>query len=141
MNFDPAVTAWQVFTRVQASSELGEDLAAAVAAEERFSGGTGEEVSEAYRELVAIGARHPEATLFGEFLVYVTWSHLMDETAPEHFKRGLALCQHLLRGDLGGDAARRTRLRSMEQSFRAGLGEKTEGLMVEYDTDALKGGD
>jgi hypothetical protein len=29
----------------------------------------------------------------------------------------------------------------MEQSFRAGLGEKSEGLMVEYDTDTLKGGD
>ncbi len=29
MNFDPAITAWQVFTRVQASKELGEELEAA----------------------------------------------------------------------------------------------------------------
>ncbi|MEO5656221.1 MAG: hypothetical protein ABIO65_04110 [Nitrospiria bacterium] len=141
MNFDPAVTAWQVFLRVQASGELGEDLAAAVAAEERFSGGDGAEASQAYGELVAIGTRHPEATTFGEYLVYITWSHLMDETLPEHFQRGLALCRHLLRRESGGDAERLARLRSMERSFRAGLGERPEELMVEYDTDTLKGGD
>jgi hypothetical protein len=140
MDFDPAVTAWQVFTQVQASNELGEELAAAVSAEERFSSGGGEEVSEAYHELVAIGARHPEATTFGEFLVYITWSHLMDETHPEHFKRGVALCQDLLRRDLGWDAVRLKRLRSMERSFRAGLGEKPEDVM-DYDADTLKGGD
>ena len=141
MDFDPAVTAWQVFTRVQASHELGEELEAAVAAEERFSSGVGEEVSEAYRELVAIGARHPEAAAFGEFLVYITWSHLMDETVPEHFRRGVALCQVLLQRDSGGDAARLKRLRAMERSFRAGLGEQPEDVMVEYDADTLKGGD
>jgi hypothetical protein len=141
MNFDPAIAAWQVFTRVQASKELGEELEAAVAAQERFSSGTGEEASEAYRELVAIGARHPEALVFGEFLVYATWCHLMDETVPEHFQRGMVLCRALLQRDAGGDAERLKRLRSMERSFRAGLGEQPEDLMVEYDTDTLKGGD
>lgn len=140
MNFDPAVTASQLFRQVQTSQELGGELEAAVAAEERFSSGAGEEASTAYRELIAIGARHPEAELFGEFLIYITWSHLMDETVPEHFQRGVALCQALLRRDAGGDAARLKRLRAMERSFRAGLGETTEDVM-DYDADILEGGD
>ena len=41
MEFDPAVTTQQVFAQVRASHELGEELAAAVAAEERFSSGAG----------------------------------------------------------------------------------------------------
>ncbi len=140
MNFDPAITTWQAFTRVQASNELGEEIEAAIAAQDTFSSGTGEEVSDAYRELVAIGARHPEAIAFGEFLVYATWCHLMDETVPEHFKRGAVLCQALLKRDLGWDAERLHRLRAMERSFRAGLGEKSEDMM-DYDADTLKGGD
>jgi len=140
MNFDPAITAWQAFTRVQASNELGEELEAAVAAQERFSSGAGEETSDAYRELVAIGARHPEASMFQEFLVYTTWCHLMDETVPEHCQRGVALCQSLLQRDSGWDAERLQRLRSIERSFRAGLGEKSEDVM-DYDADTLKGGD
>jgi hypothetical protein len=140
MNFDPAIVAWQVFQRVQASTELGVDLAAAVAAQERFSSGAGDEASEAYRELVAIGARNPEAVAFAEFLVYTTWSHLMDETVAEHFHRGLELCRALLQRDAGGDDVRVTRLRAMEQSFRSGLGEKVEDVM-DFDADILKGGD
>jgi len=140
MNFDPAITAWQAFMRVQASNELGGELDAAVVAQETFSSGTGEETSNAYRELVAIGAHHPEAIAFGEFLVYTTWCHLMDETVPEHFQRGVALCQALLQRDLGWDAERLQRLRAMERSFRAGLGEKAEDMM-DYDADTLKGGD
>lgn len=140
MNFDPAIAAWQAFTRVQSSTELGEDLDAAIAAQERFSSGVGDEASEAYRELVAIGARHPEAAGFGEFLVYSTWCHLMDETVPEHFQRGAALCQALLQRETGWDVERLGRLRAMEGSFRAGLGQKTEDVM-DYDADTLKGGD
>jgi hypothetical protein len=140
MNFDPAITAWQAFTRVQASNELGEELEAAVAAQERFSSGAGGETSDAYRELVAIGVRHPEASMFQEFLVYTTWCHLMDETVPEHFQRGVALCQALLQRDLGWDAERLQRLQSIGRSFRAGLGEKSEDVM-DYDADTLKGGD
>jgi hypothetical protein len=140
MDFDPAVTASQVFTLVQASDELGEELAAAVAAVERFSSRGGKEASEAYRELVAIGTRHPEAEAFGEFLVYITWSHLLDEIVQEHFQRGVALCQALIQRDSGGDAKRLKRLRAMERSFRAGLGEESEDEM-DYDADTLQGGD
>jgi hypothetical protein len=140
MNFDPAIVAWQAFTRVQASNELDEELDAAIAAQERFSSGVGEEASEAYRELVAIGGRHPEAAGFGEFLVYTTWCHLMDETVPEHFQRGVILCRALLQRETGWDAERLSRLRAIEQSFRAGLGDKAEDVM-DFDADTLKGGD
>jgi hypothetical protein len=138
MEFDPAVAAREVFAQVQASNELGDELVVAVEAYERFSSSAGNEASEAYRELIAIGASHPEALAFGEFLVYITWSHLMDETHSEHFSRGLALCQDLLRRDSGGDEQRVRRLRAMERSFRAGLTtESGEGL--DYDADLPKG--
>lgn len=139
MNFDPAIVAWQVFGRVQASDELGEELDAAIAAQERFSSGSSEEAAAAYRELVAIGARRPEAARFREFLVYATWCHLMDETFLEHFQRGVALCRALLENDPGGEAERLCRLRAMERSFRAGLGEQED--VMDYDEDTLKGGD
>ena len=140
MSFDPAVAARQVFAQVQVSNELGEELEAAIEAEERFSNSAGEEASEAYRELLAIGARHPEAAAFGEFLVYITWCHIIDETHPEHFNYGLALCQDLIQRDSGGNAERLVRLRGMEQSFRAGLGADSGDLM-DYDTDTPQGGD
>jgi hypothetical protein len=140
VKFDPSVAARQAFDRVRDSDELGEELSAAVEAEERFTSSVGEEASEAYRELIAIGARHPESMTFGEFLVYSTWCHLMDETHPEHFKRGLTLCRDLLRRDAGRDPERVARLREMEQSFRAGLG-KESGDLLDYDVDTLKGGD
>ncbi len=140
MQFDPAVAAQQAFAKARQSAELGGELAAAVSAEERFSTSAGDEASEAYRELVAIGGRHPEASFFLEFLVYTTWCHLMDETVPEHFKRGLALCRRLLRQNLGDESERFQRLRAIQQSFRAGLGGQPEEL-IDYDADTLKGGD
>ena len=140
MGFDPAVAAKEVFSQVQASDELGEELEAAIEAEELFSNSAGEEASEAYRELLAIGACHPEAETFGEFLVYTTWCHIMDETHPEHFKYGLALCQALIQRDSGGDAERLVRLKGMEQSFRAGLGADSVDLM-DYDADNPQGAD
>jgi len=141
MSFDPGIAAHLAFDKARESAELGGELEAAVAAEERFSSGVGEDASAAYRELVEIGARHPGASFFTEFLIYATWCHLMDETVPEHFRRGLALCRRLLgRLGPGGDAERLARLRSIEQSFRAGLGGEPEEL-TDYDADTLKGGD
>ena len=140
MQFDPAVAAQQAFAKARSSAELGGELATAVEAEERFSTSAGDEASVAYRELVAIGGRHPEASFFLEFLVYTTWCHLMDETVPEHFKRGLALCRRLLRQNPGDESERFQRLRAIQQSFRAGLGGQPEEL-IDYDADTLKGGD
>ena len=140
MNFDPAIIVWQAFARVQASRELGDDLEAAVTAQEIFSNGVGEEVSEAYRTLVAIAERRPEAVGFTEFLVYATWCHLMDETTLEHFKRGAALCRTLLGLNPDWDADRLARLRDIERSFRAGMGEKADDPLG-YDADVFNGGD
>lgn len=140
MEFDPAIAARQAFAKVLESGELGEAMSAAVEAEERFASSVGDEAAAAYRDLIAMGDQHPEATTFREFLVYVTWSHLMEETLPEHFKRGLSLCQDLLRRDLGEDGERIKRLRAMERSLRTGLGDKTEALL-DYDADLPKGGD
>jgi hypothetical protein len=140
MQFDPAISAQQAFAKVQATKELGDELEAAVAAEERFSTSAGDEASAAYRELLAIGARNPEASFFTEFLVYATWTHLMDETTPENFRRGLVLCQQLLQSGSVDDEVRLTRLRAIELSFRGGLGEKSEDVMG-YDADLPKGGD
>lgn len=140
MNIDPSIAAWQAFTRAQASGEVGEELEAAVAAEERFSSGSGDERTEAYHELVAIGGRHPRAGAFGEFLVFITWSLLMDEPVREHFERGLSLCRDVIGRDAGDDPERLRRLRAMEHSFRGGLVEMAEDLMG-YDADTLKSGD
>jgi hypothetical protein len=140
LQFDPAVAAQQAFAKVRGSSELGRELEAAVEAEERFSSSAGEEASAAYRELVAIGERLPAASYFTEYLVYATWCHLMDETFPEHFERGVALCQRLLRRHPGATAERFVRLRAIEKSFRAGLGEKAEDPLG-YDEDNLQSAD
>jgi hypothetical protein len=140
LQFDPAVAAREAFEKSRDASELGDELEVTLEAEERFSSSAGEEASEAYRELVAISDRHPEASYYMEYLVYTTWCHLMDETHPELFKRGVALCRRLLQQDLGGDGERTHRLRAIEQSFRAGLGEKSEDVM-DYGADTLKGGD
>ena len=140
MQFDPAVAARQALARAQDSNELGEELEAAMAAEERFSENGGDEATEAYLELSAIGARHPEAGAFREFLVYITWSHLMDGPQPDHFRRGLSLCQDLLRRDSGGEPERLDRLRAMEQSFRAGLGMESKDAL-DYEADTPQGGD
>lgn len=140
MKFDTAITARRLFEQVQASGELGDELDAAVEAEDRFSNDAGEEAAEAYRELVAMGERYPDADLFKEFLVYITWSHLMDETHPEHFRRGLAMSRDLIRRDAGANGDRLRHLQEMEGSFRAGLGQKSEDLM-DFDADLPKSGD
>ena len=140
IQFDPAIAAQQAFTKSRASAELGDELEAAVAAEERFSSSAGEEASQAYRELLAIGTRHPQASYFLEFLVYATWTHLMDETTPENFRRGVDLCRQLVQSGSVKEAERLDRLRKIEQSFRGGLGEKSEDLM-DYEADLPKGGD
>ena len=140
MEFDTSIASGRMFELVQASDELGDELETVLEAEERFSNSVGEEAATAYRELVAVGDRHPDADLFKEYLVYITWNHLMDETYPEHFRRGLTLSRDLIRRDTGANGERLRRLQAMEESFRAGLGGKSEDLM-DFDADLPKGGD
>ena len=141
MQFDPAIAAQASFTRAQDSGELGADLAPAREAEEIFSASAGREARDAYFALVALGARHPDAVAFQEFLIYITWQQVTEETIPAHFQRGAELCdRYLSRPAPGHDAMQADQIRELRKSFRAGLGQDDEDE-AEYDEDTLKGGD
>jgi hypothetical protein len=141
VQFDPAIAAQLSFTRAQASGELGADLAQAKAAEEIFSGSAGSEARAAYFELQAIGGRHPDAVSFQEFLIYITWQQVTEETLAAHFQRGADLCDRYLdRAGDGRDPVQVEQIRELRRSFRAGLGQ-TDEEVSEYEEDRLIGGD
>lgn len=141
MHFDPAIAAQASFAHAQNSEELGDDLEAVREAEAIFSGSAGREARDAYFALVALGARHPDAVALQEFLIYITWQQVTEETIPAHFQRGAELCDRYL-GRLapGHDAMQADQIRELRRSFRAGLGISDEDEM-DYDADTLKGGD
>lgn len=141
MHFDPAIAAQASFAHVQNSEELGDDLEAVREAEAIFSGSAGREARDAYFALVALGARHPDAVALQEFLIYITWQQVTEETIPAHFQRGAELCDRYL-GRLapGHNAMQADQIRELRRSFRAGLGISDEDEM-DYDADTLKGGD
>jgi hypothetical protein len=43
---------------------------------------------EAYEELLALAARHPNAHSFQAFCIYITWQQVTEETIAHHFKPG-----------------------------------------------------
>ena len=141
MKFDPAVAAQISFRRAQQSGELGEDLDRAVQAEETFSAEAGEAARVAYEKLLEIGERHLEATLFQEYLIYLTWQQVMAEPIPIYFQKGAELCDRYLKQ--GGDRHDETQvrqIRELQASFRAGLGLGDSEPEI-YDEDTVKGGD
>jgi hypothetical protein len=141
MQFDPAIAAQLSFTRAQESGELGPDLKEAREAEAIFSGSAGREATAGYFALLEIGARHPDAVSFQEFLIYITWQQVTEETIPAHFQRGAGLCDLYLNRLQGAhDTLQAEQIRELRRSFRAGLGE-VEDDEAEYDADTLKGGD
>ena len=141
MQFDPAIAARLSFKRAQESGELGHDLEKATAAEETFSEGAGTEAKTAYRTLLEIGERHPDAVSFQEFLIYSTWQQVTEETIPAHFQRGAELCdRYLARLGSGHDEIQAAQIGDLRRSFRAGLGLGAEEE-EDYDEDTLKGGD
>ncbi len=141
MHFDPAIAAQASFTRAQASGELGDDLAQALEAEAIFSGSAGREARDAYFTLQALGARRPDAVALQEFLIYITWQQVTEETIPAHFQRGAELCDRYL-GRLvrGHDERQAGQIRELRKSFRAGLG-LSDDDETDYDADLPKGGD
>lgn len=141
MHFDPAIAAQASFAHAQNSEELGDDLEPVREAEAIFSGSAGREARDAYFALMALGARHPDAVALQEFLIYITWQQVTEETIPAHFQRGAELCDRYL-GRLapGHDAMQADQIRELRRSFRAGLGISDEDEM-DYDADTLKGGD
>lgn len=141
MQFDPAIAAQASFTRAQHSGELGPDLAQAQEAEAIFSASAGREATAAYYRLIDLGGRHPDAVAFQEFLIYITWQQVTEETIPAHFERGAALCdRYLSRLAHGHDEIQADQIRALRKSFRAGLGLQDEDEL-DYDADRLKGGD
>ncbi len=141
MHFDPAVAAQASFARAQDSGELGPDLQPAREAEEIFSCSAGREATNGYYTLVSIGERHPDAVSFQEFLIYITWQQVTEETIPAHFQRGADLCdRYLNRPAEGRDALQTEQIRELRQSFRAGLGQRDDDE-TGYDDDTPKGGD
>ncbi len=141
MHFDPAIAAQTSFARAQNSGELGDDLEPVREAEAIFSSSAGHEAREAYFTLVALGERRPDAVAFQEFLIYITWQQVTEETIAAHFQRGAELCdQYLSRLAPGHDAMQADQIRDLRRSFRAGLGQG-EDDEAGYDEDVLKGGD
>jgi hypothetical protein len=145
MQFDPAIAAQRSFDQAKSRGELGKDLDDVVEAEATFSSEAGDTARSAYMTLQAIGERHPHARAFQEFLIYITWQQVTEETAPAHFKKGLELSDRYLNGlsaSLSDDEQVQVRqIRELRASFRAGLGLVEEDEQEEYDRDAFHGGD
>lgn len=141
MQFDPAIAAQASFARAQHTGELGDDREAAQDAEEVFSGSAGAEARDAYFTLVALGERHPHTVALQEFLIYITWQQVTEETIPSHFQRGADLCdRYLSRLTPEHDVIQAEQIRDLRLSFRAGLGLDDDDE-AGYDEDVLKGGD
>lgn len=141
MQFDPAIAAQASFARARASGELGPDLEQAQEAEEIFSGSAGRAASAGYFTLQGLGERHPDAAAFQEFLIYITWQQVTEETIAAHFQRGMELCDRYLRRLAPGhDATQADQIRELRRSFRAGLGLDDDDE-AGYDEDTLTGGD
>jgi len=142
MNFDPAIAAQQALQRALDADALGEFIEQIVEEEEVFSSDAGPEAKQAYDNLQAIGEHLPEAPGFQEFLIYITWQQVTEETIPRHFQKGLHLCDqfiHRFGTSLEGTTTMEQVL-ALRHSFQGGLG-KEAPLIPEYEEDAFKGGD
>ena len=142
MHFDPAIAALQAFQRAEKQEEFGDFQDDIIEAEETFSSDAGPEAKAAYQTLQDLGEKLPNAKTFQEFLIYITWQQVTEETIPRHFQKGVALCEQYLNrfGTDGTDTETQDQIRSIYASFRAGLGE-TDNPVPEYDEDAFQGGD
>ena len=97
MHFDPAIAAQQALHCAEENGELATFQNAVVEAEETFSTEAGSVAREAYEKLQQIGERLPQALRFQEFLIYITWQQVTEETIPQHFQKGLELCDRFSR--------------------------------------------
>ena len=143
LSFDPAIAAQGAFRLAHTRNELSLDGELACELEAIFSASAGEEAVQAYRRLLTLGERHPEAQAFQEFLIYSTWQQAAEEPIAEHFRCGLELCSRFLVRAEAADTARSfAQVRALWGSFRSALGDKEhDEIGEEYDRDAFKGGD
>ena len=143
MHFDPAIAAQQALHRAEEGGELGELREDVVDAEESFSSSAGQEATEAFERLQALGDRLPNARFFQEFLIYITWQQVTEVTAARYFQMGAELCDRFLArfGEELDGSDTLQQVRGIRNSFRGGLGHSDDATPVEYDEDAFKGGD
>ncbi len=143
LHFDPAIAAQVAFQLAHANNELGSDRTLARDLEATFSSSAGEEATQAYRRLLALGERHPDAHAFQEFLIYSTWQQAAEDPIAEHFHRGRDLCrQFLARAETTETATSLAQIHALRMSFLNALGETEQNeIGDEYDRDAFKGGD
>jgi len=143
MNFDPAITAQKALAQAYVQDDLGDFQEEIEEAEDTFSSETGSEAARAYETLIAIGERLPDAQAFQEFLIFITWQQVTEETIPRHFHKGVQLTEQFLARFgphmKGTDA--HERIVAIRQSFKRGLGHRIESIQDEYDRDAFHGGD
>lgn len=142
MNFDPAIAAQQALHRAQDTDELGEFAEEISETEDIFSSDAGTEAKQAYERLQEIGEQLPEAPGYQEFLIYITWQQVTEETIPRHFQKGLHLCNQFLTrfGEPLKDSVTLNQILDIRESFQGGLGVQ-ESLIPEFDEDAFEGGD
>lgn len=143
MNFDPAITAQKALAQAYAQDELGDFQPEIEEAEDTFSSETGLEAKRAYETLIAIGERLPEARAYQEFLIFITWQQVTEETIPRHFQTGVQLTEQFLArfGSQIKGSDVYERIVAIRQSFKQGLGHRIESMQDEYDRDAFHGGD
>ena len=142
MNFDPAIAAQQALQRAQADGELGHFEEEITETEETFSSDAGSEAKQAYERLQEIGEQLPDALGFQEFLIYITWQQVTEETISRHFEKGLYLCNQFLKrfGKTMEGSVILNQILDIRESFQGGLGVE-ESLIPEFDEDAFAGGD
>ncbi len=143
MHFDPAIAAQEALHRAEESGELGSFQKEVVTAEEIFSTEAGPVAKQAYEKLQQVGEKLPNALRFQEFLIYITWQQVTEETVPQHFQKGLDLCNRFL--EQFGKAIEGTdthqRISAIRKSYRGGLGIDDEENIPEHEEDSFKGGD
>ena len=145
LSFDPAIASHMAFEVAQSRRELGADGVEAAEWQAMFSESAGKEATEAYRRLLALGERYPNAEAFHEFLIYSTWQQAAEDPIAEYFQQGLTLCDRFLARPRTSDPSQSrsiAQIRALRVSFLNALGVKEQDdIGEEYDHDAFKGGD
>ena len=143
MHFDPAIAAQKALQQAEEQGELGSLTQEIFEAEEIFSTDQGQEAKQAFDRLQRIGNQLPDARCFQEFLIYITWQQVTEETIPRHFEKGLELCNKFLEkfGPIIRSSPSYRQVVDIRASFQGGLGMKEEELFPELDEDTFKGGD
>lgn len=140
MRFDAALAAQESFARSEC--EIGADWDRAVELEEIFSSSAGAEARNAYEQLLTLAERHPQASTFRAFCIYITWQQVTEETIARHFHTGMRLAETYLSARDGKDPQQVAQISELLDSFRAGLGlEEEDEIVAEYRKDTPKGGD